>query len=192
MIVDYRVYAFFHHSWPTSVTCIESRHRAALSPGYPHQLNVGASNIIWPGGGRSDRVLRSRRRLLGPLGVALYCWDTDLDQTCGLTVVDRVDNATYVTASAPVLIGGLMYFVAETGLLYCVDPASNEVCAAAPIDTKLTRAGVQHPRHRPLTATAYSPMTLVERPGLVRQCLDQLSRAQVGSTHGTSAEAITW
>ena len=141
IIVGTRVYAFFHHSWPTSVTCID-RSTGQLCPGYPHQLNVGAGNIIGPAAVVGPRIYVHADVSLGHSGVALYCWDTDLDQTCGLTVVDRVDDATYVTASAPVLVGGLMYFVAETGLLYCVDPASNEVCAAAPIDTKLTRAGI--------------------------------------------------
>ena len=139
IIVGTRVYAFFHHSWPTSVTCID-RSTGQLCPGYPHQLNVGAGNIV----GRAA-VVDSRIYVHADVsysGIALYCWDTDLDQTCGLTVVGRTDGATYAVASAPVLVGGLMYFVAQTGLLYCVDPATNEPCAAAPIDTELVRAGI--------------------------------------------------
>ena len=140
IVVGNRVYAFFHHSWPTSITCID-RTTGQLCPGYPHQLNVGASPIVGPAAVVGSKIYIHADVSFGRRSaLALYCWDTALNQTCGLVVVDRLDEplfSGYAAASAPVNVDGQVYFVGQTGLLYCVDPTSNAPCATTPIDTGL-------------------------------------------------------
>ena len=136
IVVGNRVYAFFHHQWPTQVTCID-RTTGQLCPSYPRQLNIGAGNIIGRAAVVGSRIYVHADVSTGHSGVALYCWDTDIDETCGMAIVDRVDGFGYAAATPPVNVGGLLYFTAQTGLLYCVNPATNEACAAAPLDTKI-------------------------------------------------------
>lgn len=133
ILVGTRVYAFFHHSFPTSVTCVD-RVTSQLCPGYPRRLTVGTTNIPGPGAVVGTRIYV--HLLLAPSftqtgSVGLFCWDTATDRTCGSIIVARVEGAGNPTASAPVLIAGRIYF-AGNGRLYCVDPAAGAPCESLP------------------------------------------------------------
>jgi hypothetical protein len=134
VVVGSKVFAFFHHTYPTSVTCID-RATGAACPGYPKQLNVGGSNYLGPSVVVGSRLWTH----LYPTGsagggfaqtasIALYCWDAATNATCGLTVVDRATTTQHPQVSAPRLANGKMWFGGETGRLYCVDPATGLVC----------------------------------------------------------------
>ena len=61
ILVGTKVYAFFHHSQPTSVSCID-RETGAVCPGYPHRLAINSSDIIGPGAVVGLAHLRQRVR----------------------------------------------------------------------------------------------------------------------------------
>jgi PKD repeat protein len=145
ILVGSRVYAFFHHSHPTSVSCVDRR-TGALCPGYPKPLTMSTSDIPGPGVVVGSRIYVH----LIPEGVtpqrapqSLFCWDTAKAQTCGLIVVDRV-AAPSADASAPVLVGAKLYFGGDGGRLYCVDPSTNAACAVASFPTGLDQQGSGH------------------------------------------------
>ena len=138
ILVGSKVFAFFHHSSPTQVTCVD-RATGSLCPGYPKTLNQATTNIPGPAVVVGTRIyvhLSPMQFAAQRTAQALYCWDAAKDRTCGLIVVDRLDRQ-YAYASAPVLIGGKMYFGGDGGRLYCVDPATNAACAAASLPTGL-------------------------------------------------------
>lgn len=152
ILVGSKVFAFFHHASPTSVTCVD-RATGAQCPGYSKQLNVGTSDINGPGAVSGDRIwthLLPAGSWTQSASIALYCWDASTDSPCGMTIVDRMPasalspaNATYGSpgASAPVLVGGRLWFGAVTGKLYCVEPESGDLCPTASLDTGLTGEG---------------------------------------------------
>ena len=138
ILVGSKVFAFFHHSSPTQVTCVD-RATGSLCPGYPKTLNQATTNIPGPAVVVGTRIyvhLSPMQFAAQRTAQALYCWDAAKDRTCGLIVVDRLDRQ-YAYASAPVLIGGKMYFGGDGGRLYCVDPATNAACAVASLPTGL-------------------------------------------------------
>jgi hypothetical protein len=132
--VGTKVFAFYHHSVPTSVTCID-RTTGALCPGYPHQLNVNSSDTIGPGAVVGSKIyvhVSTAAFYAQAAPVALYCWDTSTDSTCGLVIVDRLLNQTSVLGgSAPRLISGKMYLVSDGGLAYCADPSTGAACGGS-------------------------------------------------------------
>lgn len=134
ILVGTKVFAFFHHSHPTSVTCVDRR-TGQVCPGYPHTLNVGSSDIIGPAAVVGTRMyvhalLAGPSPVNGPLG--LYCWDAATDASCGIVIVARTSTAGDPGGSAPVLAGGKIYMTGDPGQLYCVDPATNDLCAVHP------------------------------------------------------------
>ena len=138
ILVGSKVFAFFHHSSPTQVTCVD-RATGSLCPGYPKMLNQATTNIPGPAVVVGTRIyvhLSPMQFAAQRTAQALYCWDTAKDRTCGLIVVDRLQRQ-YAYASAPVQIGGKLYFGGDGGRLYCVDPATNAACAAASLPTGL-------------------------------------------------------
>ncbi len=138
ILIGSKVYAFFHHSHPTSVSCVDRR-TGNLCAGYPKLLTLGTTDIPGPGvvvgsriyvhlipeGGTPQRAAQS-----------LFCWDTATARTCGLTIVDRISAAT-AGASAPVLVAGKIHFGGDGGRLYCVDPATGSSCPTASLPTGL-------------------------------------------------------
>ena len=147
ILVGNRIFAFFHHSSPTSVTCID-RSTGQRCPGYPRQLTVGSSDIIGPAAVVGSKIyvhVEQPNAVTAP--ITLQCWDTSTDEGCGLVVVDRVAGipggiAPPVAGSAPVAIGGKVYLGGGTGGLYCVDPTTNELCGTPPQATGLTEPGL--------------------------------------------------
>lgn len=143
IIVGNRVFAFFHHANPTSVTCID-RGTGERCPTYPRTLNVSSSNINGPAAVVGARIyvhVEQDNAVTAP--ITLQCWDTAQDEGCGLIVVDRIANpdGSYVprqSASAPVMVNGKIYIAGGTGHLYCVDPATNDRCGTPSIATGLT------------------------------------------------------
>jgi PKD repeat protein len=144
IIVVSKVFAFFHHAQPTSVTCVD-RATGRLCPGYPKPLTLGTTNIPGPGAVVGTRIyvhLLPERSYAQTAPVALFCWDAATDSSCGLTIVDRVLSTSNPRASAPVLIQGHIYFGGDTGRLYCVDPTTNAPCTDRPfIPTGVSPAG---------------------------------------------------
>jgi hypothetical protein len=140
IIVGSKVFAFFHHTAPTSVTCID-RTTGALCPGYPHLLTVGSSDTIGPAGVVGSKLyvhVSTADSYAQTTPIALYCWDTATDSTCGLIIVTRVlDHTSNIGGSAPRVVGGKLYLAADTGLLYCVDPATGSACAGFPLASGL-------------------------------------------------------
>ena len=134
ILVGSKVFAFFHHSSPTQVTCVD-RSTGSLCPGYPMTLNQATTNIPGPAAVVGSRIYvhlvpTMLSAQAGPQ--SLFCWDTAKDRTCGLIVVDRLLGFQFPTASAPILLGGKIWFGGDGGRLYCVDPATNAPCATTP------------------------------------------------------------
>ena len=142
ILVGSRVYAFFHHTYPTQVTCIDLG-TGTRCPGYPITVNVGATNIIGPGA-----VVGSRIYVHGlPAGgyaqtapVSLFCWDTATARPCGLLIADRFRQTYNPGGSAPVLVAGKMWFATDRGRLYCLDPSTHAPCATPFLPTGLDPA----------------------------------------------------
>jgi hypothetical protein len=134
ILVGSKVFAFFHHSHPTSVTCVD-RATGQLCPGYPKRLDVSSTDIIGPGAVEGSRIYvhalpRDSYSQSAPIG--LFCWDAATDSTCGMTFVARVQRTSNPGASAPVRAGGKLWFGGDTGRLYCVDPATGDACGSLP------------------------------------------------------------
>jgi hypothetical protein len=127
ILVGNRIFAFFHHSNPTSVTCID-RSTGQRCPGYPKMLTVGSSDVIGPAAVVGSKIyVHVEQPSATTAPITLQCWDTAADEGCGLVVVDRVPGVSgttpsRVTATAPVAVGGKIYIGGGTGRLYCVDP----------------------------------------------------------------------
>jgi outer membrane protein assembly factor BamB len=139
ILVGSKVFAFYHHSNPTSVTCVD-RATGQLCPGYPKRLGLATTDINGPGvvdGTRIYTHLLPRGSYAQSAPIALFCWDAATDATCGLTIVDRVARTSNPGASAPVLAAGKMWFGGDTGKLYCVDPATGRPCVPASLNTGL-------------------------------------------------------
>jgi hypothetical protein len=106
IVVGSKVFAFFHHASPTSVTCVD-RTTGVLCPGYPRALNMSTTNIPGPGVVVGTRIYVHLvpQWYGGDTGpISLFCWDTATDSTCGLVTVDRAPRAA-PGASAPVRVG---------------------------------------------------------------------------------------
>jgi PKD repeat protein len=142
VLVGTRVFAFFHHSWPTSISCVDRR-TGLVCPGYPKRLPIGASNIIGPGAVVGSRIfVHADGTNLGTqrAPVALFCWDASRDRTCGMAIAARAPLGQN-GASAPVLVDGRIYLAADGGKLLCVDPATRRPCAEPPLETGLPAEG---------------------------------------------------
>jgi PKD repeat protein len=137
ILVGSKVFAFFHHSHPTSVTCVD-RSTGSLCPGYPTRLNQGTSDIPGPGVVIGSRIfVHLTADTTGQSSPnSLFCWDAEKNRTCGLIIADRRE-ASSTGGSAPVLAAGKLYFAADGGRLHCIDPATNASCAVASIPSGL-------------------------------------------------------
>ena len=139
ILVGSKVFAFFHHSHPTSVTCID-RTTGSRCPGYPIRTNMNTTDRPGPGAVVGNRIYvtlqpRSNYSQTAPLG--LYCWDAAAAEPCGYVVVRRFRTTSNPSASGPVVVGGKVYVVGDGGKLYCVDPATNVPCTTPAISTGL-------------------------------------------------------
>ena len=98
ILIGSKVFAFYHHTDPTSATCVD-RATGAVCPGYPKRLDFGDGNgfgttdINGPGvvyGSKIWTHLENSFNYEGSASIGLFCWDYATDSTCGLTIVDRV------------------------------------------------------------------------------------------------------
>ncbi|MEO8690607.1 MAG: PKD domain-containing protein, partial [Solirubrobacteraceae bacterium] len=168
ILVGSKVFAFFHHSAPTTVTCVD-RATGSLCTGYPKATNQATTNIPGPAAVVGSRIYVH----LVPAGVpaetaslALYCWDTAKDRPCGLITVDRLENVI-PGGSAPLLIAGKLYFAGDRGRLYCVDPATNALCSKPFLATGLDpSAGGEY------DIVGHGTRVFVSRLGGTVACLD--------------------
>ena len=129
ILVGSKVFAFFHHSSPDVGHLRRPRDRRSCAPAIRSRSTSATTDINGPGAvvGHADlRAPAAADRSATPrrAPIALFCWDAETDATCGLTIVDRVARTSNPDASAPVLVGGKMWFGGDTGKLYCVDPAT--------------------------------------------------------------------
>lgn len=134
ILVGTRVFGFFHHTYPTRITCID-RLTGTTCPGYSpaRQLNVSGGDAPGPAvvvGSRLWTHLYTATGYTQTAGLALYCWDASTDSPCGMTIVDRAVTTGHPNASAPRLANGKMWFGGDTGKLYCVDPVNGAPCGA--------------------------------------------------------------
>ena len=125
ILVGSKVFAFFHHSYPTSVTCID-RTTGTRCPGYPILTNMNSTSEEGRAAVVGDRIYVTLQAggayaQTAPLGV--YCWDAAAAQPCGYVVVERFRSTSNPSASGPLVVGGKIYLVGDGGKLYCVDPA---------------------------------------------------------------------
>ncbi len=149
ILVGSKVFAFFHHSTPTQVTCVD-RATGSLCPGYPKTLNQATTNIPGPAVVVGTRIyvhLSPMQFAAQRTAQALYCWDAAKDRTCGLIVADRLDRQ-YAYASAPVLIGGKLYFGGDGGSPLLRRPRHERAVRG--------RLAPHRPRHRTRTSTTSS------------------------------------
>jgi hypothetical protein len=169
ILVGSKVFAFFHHSHPTSVTCVD-RATGAACPGYPKLLDgFGTTDINGPAVVHGSRIythLQIEGGFAQSASLGLFCWDADRDTTCGLTIVDRVARTSNPGASAPQLAGGKMWFGGDTGKLYCVDPADGSLCSL-PIDTGQSTAPQDY-----WDAVAHGNRFFLARSGGPVSCVD--------------------
>ena len=103
ILVGSKVFAFFHHSSPTQVTCVD-RATGSLCPGYPKTLEPGDHEHPRPGGGGRHADLRpplahAVRRAADGAGPLLL--GRAKDRTCGLIVVDRSADRQTPTPPRP-------------------------------------------------------------------------------------------
>ena len=139
ILVGSKVFAFFHHSNPTSVTCID-RTTGSRCPGYPISTNMNTTSEAGRGTAVGNRIYVTLLAANGyaqtaPLG--LYCWDAAAAQPCGYVVVERFGSTADPSGSGPMVVDGKLYLVGDGGKLYCVDPAANAPCAKPSIPTGL-------------------------------------------------------
>jgi PKD repeat protein len=141
ILVGSRVFAFYHHSNPTAVTCVDRR-TGERCPGYPYTLNVASSSIIGPAAVVGSRIYVHAFTSVSFAQTAsfgLFCWDAATDSTCGMVIAGRTPDASQPGGSAPVRVGGKIYFAGPDGDLHCVDPSTSASCASgATIPTGLS------------------------------------------------------
>lgn len=123
-LVGSRVFAIYHHTFNTSVTCID-RSTGELCVGYPIATNMISDNYNGPSAVVGTKFYT---RLIAPNSSALglFCWDTVTNQTCGYYVLDR--NVP-IAGSPTLLVAGKIWTMSSVnGLVYCLDPASGLAC----------------------------------------------------------------
>ena len=89
ILVGSKVFAFFHHSYPTSVTCID-RTTGSRCPGYPILTNMNTTSEPGRGAVVGNRIyvtLQPARSYAQTAPLGLYCWDAAAAQPCGYVVV---------------------------------------------------------------------------------------------------------
>jgi hypothetical protein len=181
ILVGSKVFAFFHHSHPTSVTCVD-RATGTACPGYPKSLQFSTSD--YDGFGTTDvngpAVVVGQRiwtHLLTADGFAqsastgLFCWDAATDSTCGLTIVDRAEQTGNPGASAPVLVDGKIWFGGDAGKLYCVDPSTGATCAPIATGQQAITTGEYY------DVVAHGTRVFLARRGDTVSCIDVHARA---------------
>ncbi len=142
ILVGSKVFAFFHHANPTSVTCID-RTTGSRCPGYPIRTNMNTTSQPGPGAVVGNRIyvtLQPSTHYSQTAPIGLYCWDAAAAEPCGFVVVRRLPTASNPSVSGPVVVGGKIYVAGDGGKLYCVDPATNLPCATPAISTGLDGA----------------------------------------------------
>ena len=180
ILVGTKVFAFYHHSDPTSATCVDRATGDGL-PGLPEaarqprQPRVQQHRQQRPGA--SSRAPRCWSHLLVQssrvASIGLFCWDESTDSTCGYTIVDRGTSQGSANASAPIRSSdGNAWFAADTGKAYCVDPATGATCGS--IANPLPKDVLELRRGRPRLARV-----LLARSDGQSTCIDTSTRAVV-------------
>ena len=108
ILVGDRVYAIYHLTIPSMVSCIDRRTNR-LCPGYPIPIGVGASGVPGPAvviGTRFYQRVSTAQSYDQSASGALFCWDTATAQPCGLMIVARSHRTTNMEGSAPVWSAG--------------------------------------------------------------------------------------
>ena len=128
-IVGSKVFAIYHHTGNTSVTCID-RATGELCVGYPIVTNMNSDNYNGPSAVVGTKFY-TRLTAPGSSVLGLFCWDTVTNQTCGYFVLNR--NA--VSDGSPTLFvaGKIWTMSSQNGLVYCFDPATGLACGP-PVD----------------------------------------------------------
>jgi hypothetical protein len=179
ILVGSRVFGYYHHTYPTSITCID-RQTGVACPTYPRQLNVGGSYALGPSvvtGTRFWTRLYTATGYAQTAGVGLYCWDASTDSTCGLTIVDRAPTTLQPQISAPRLANGKMWFGGDTGQLYCVDPVNGAPCGS--IATGLGAAFVGEWSGQGYDSIAHGNLVFLSRlSDAAMSCIDVVAGAQ--------------
>jgi PKD repeat protein len=130
--VGSRVFAFFHHSEPTSVSCVD-RATGLVCPGYPKTLHLATQDAPGAGVVVGTKIwvhlvskYGSDYAQSAPSG--LFCWDTAADKACGWHVFERQQRLTNGPDSIPVLAAGKVWFATISGRLFCLDGATGNTC----------------------------------------------------------------
>ena len=145
ILVGSKIFAFYHHSSPTSVSCIDRRTGEAC-PGYPMHLTFNTSNIngpavvlgtkiythLWPSGNYAFSGSGGSGGYAQTSSIGLFCWDAATNDTCGYHVLARRESTNPAGASAPIQVGDRIYMAGDGGRLYCFDPATNDPCGSIP------------------------------------------------------------
>jgi hypothetical protein len=139
ILVGSKVFAFYHHTHPTSATCVDRR-TGAVCPGYPKRLtNLGSTEGFHSTDNNGPGVVQGTKiwtHLYVPASqrasVGLFCWDESTDSTCGYTIVARAASS-FMDASAPVRGADGNAWFASGNTAYCVEPASGATCGSVAI-----------------------------------------------------------
>ncbi len=128
-LVGSKVFAIYHHTGNTSVTCID-RATGELCVGYPIPTNMSSDNYNGPSAVVGTKFYT---RLIAPgsSALGLFCWDAVTNQTCGYFVLDR--NVGIAGSPTLFVAGKIWTMSSDNGLVYCFDPATGLACGA-PID----------------------------------------------------------
>lgn len=188
ILVGSKVFAFFHHSQPTSVTCVD-RSTGNPCPGYPKTLpGFGTTNINGPAvvsGSKIYTHLILTGGFAQSASVGLYCWDADANSTCGLKIVARVSSTGNPVASAPVSGGGKAWFAVDNGKLYCVDPSSGDNCGS--IDTGTSTSGGGE-----FDSVAHGSRVFIGKQSSTVACLDVAAGGSCAGWSGPKSFAGHW
>ena len=139
ILVGSKVFAFFHHAYPTSVTCID-RTTGSRCPGYPILTNMNTTSEPGRGAVVGNRIyvtLQPERGLCPDRAARPVLLGRSRGAAVRLRGGAALPSQSNPSASGPVVVGGKVYMVGDGGKLYCVDPATNLPCATPAISTGL-------------------------------------------------------
>ena len=181
ILVGSKVFAFYHHSQPTSATCVD-RVTGAACPGYPKQLDWSTSDINGPGAVVGSQIWTRLQPTYfgGPaqtVSYGMYCWDTEQDTTCGYVAVDRADQSSAPTGSAPVLVGGRLWFATEQAKLFCVDPDTHQACGEYPTGQAAGAISPSCCAMKGMDIATHGTRVFVSRGGDTVACFDTATRS---------------
>jgi hypothetical protein len=175
ILLGTKVFAFYHHSDPTSVACVD-RATGLGCPGYPKQLDWNSTDVNGPGVVVGDKIYTFLfQGGSGNTVYGLYCWDARKATTCGYIPVARGTDSYRPAQSWPVEAAGKMWFAASTGKLYCVDPQTEALCTGTgAVDTGLSTDSGGSDSY---DITTHGDLVYIARSGDKVSCVDATTRA---------------